>query len=85
MIRHALKNIVNVELDVGNVVNDVDMRLKQRRKRQLDAKVPITTSNDMTRPVAKSVVSGQLGVGYVIDQVRHGRNASIGGQYVFWP
>jgi hypothetical protein len=83
MIRHVLHNVVNVELDAGNVVNDVKMRRKQRRKSQLDVEIPITTSNDRTRPAIKSVVNGQLGVGYIIDQVKHGRDVSIGDKYVF--
>jgi hypothetical protein len=81
--RHVLNSVINVDLDVESVVNDFKTRLKQRRKDRLDVEMPITTSNDVTRPVVKSVVSGQLGVGYVIDQVKHGRDASIGGRYVF--
>jgi hypothetical protein len=83
MTRHVLNNVISVELDVKNVVNDVKTRLKQRREDRLDVEMPITTLNDVTRLVIKSVVNGQLGVGYVIDQVKHGRDASIGGRYVF--
>ena len=53
MIRRVLNNVVNVELDVGNVDNEVDMSLKQRPKSQLDIEMPITTSNDFKRRVLR--------------------------------
>jgi hypothetical protein len=62
MTRHVLNSVINIELDVKT-------RLKQRRNSQLDTEMPITTSNDVTRPVVKSVVSGQLGVEHDVKAV----------------
>ncbi len=77
MTRHVLNSVINVDLDVKNVVNDFNTRLKQRRKDRLDVEMPKTTSNDVTRPVVKSVVIGQVGVGHVMTVSRRVVNSVI--------